>query len=89
MPAGQAEWQGTETSARFVGSGSRSASAPEGQTTTQAMQNLQPDSTSVGAMVPTQVRGPCGVSTLLISRQPMPRTSLQAIRQRRQSMHRL
>ena len=89
MPAGQADWQGTLASARFAGSGIAFRQRAGGQTTTQAMQNLQPDSTSVDAMVPTQVRGPCGVSTLLISRQPTPRTSLQAIRQRRQSMHRL
>jgi hypothetical protein len=36
-----------------AGSSVRSVSAPVGQTVTQAWQNLQPESTSVGAMVPT------------------------------------
>ena len=63
--------------------------APVGHTTTQAWQNVHPDSISVGAIVPTQVRIPWGVSVCLTSRQPTPRTSLQATRQRRQSMHRL
>jgi hypothetical protein len=85
MPAGQVCLHGTCDSSLRATSSVRSISAPVGQTVTQAEQNLQPDSIRVGAMVPTHLRP----SVSLTSRQPTPRTSLQATRQRRQSMHRL
>ena len=53
MPAGQAALHGTIDASRFAGSSVRSRSAPVGHTVTQALQNLQPDSTRVGSMVAT------------------------------------
>ncbi|MBA7648374.1 hypothetical protein ES703_56160 [subsurface metagenome] len=55
MPNGHVSLQGTSSFSRSAQRISLSVSAPVGQTSIQAPQNLQPDSLSEGARLPTMV----------------------------------